>query len=922
MADIPPYPPRNPFPARGISSAEETSRPDFLNDWVQQTPTALLPGVRGALRLAEAYLREFPRDGGLSCLYGAHGIGKTHAARHMMARVNTVNAQAVQLYLRFQDDDFVAAYRRLVSQLPQRLLADLSLSYRAALKGDLSARAAYEPPGDDRLRGTKPLGVLDLVEEGEVLEEQAKEIAAVAGDWPQFQRALDYLIRPDYSGDAYDWLCGRPISPDAAGAIGVSEQIGDPLTCRYGLQLLTTLVTRGGRPFVIVLDQCEKFLLVDGDPVAANVGLLQGLVEAVPQAGGLLVLATSEAGWLGMPPDLRQRIAPGACHLLPLTPDEARQVLAVYIGAARQPSSTPRQAATTAGQPTSTGQSITTGQAASEDIRPVTEDGLLELLRHSGGNIRLLLQLAWASFEAADRKPVDAEVVADASAHDSRSPSLATLAMLVETELRGAGLAPARIEENGRITSFQVPGKHGPRSVIKLSEAVFFDDEAANAVQLIGSGSRSAFTALLVTGYVSPAVLATLRGATHEVLVADDSAGFLRELRGLVARVAAMPVQAEQPGVLDETLREMRASLEELSAERLNEAAALRRDLAELAERLEREKQRTRPDWPTRREELVERIAQARAARATADWEEFRRVRADVVRERSTALGWLAGLVGVAAVLAVVALLSGSTPVMAALFAVSAGTVAGAFLIGRRLRSAPVSRPRATLESRRDLDRLARDVRTDPRSPDPVSRYARAQQGDPDGAYQELVDFLLAEPLALVRQAIGRRLAGSARAPARCVAEVTRGLREEVFEVLLLLARGQRHNESDRQPRALRDLPPQLRVLVALANPAAPELAGGVVSRQPAELALEALGVRGPRHPLARAFRDGAAQTVPIEIPQSALRATAHLLSPLERDGLGTHDWLPVIAKMDELYLFFEELLYYQEENRSHRQKS
>ncbi|GAA3215394.1 hypothetical protein [Nonomuraea helvata] len=889
MAD---YPRRNPFPARGTSSAEETSLPGFLSDWSRQTPTAILPGVRGAVRVARAYLEGFPRDGALSCVYGAHGTGKTHAARHMMAFVHSENPEAIQVYLRFQEDDFVAAYRRLVSQLPQTLLADLSLSYLGTIEDDLAARAAVPAAGE-------PMELLgaDQVETGEVLEEQAKEIAAVAGDAPRFQRALSYLIRPGYSEAAYDWLCGRPISAEAAAAIGVGGRIDDPVTCRYGLQLLTTLVTRGGRPFVVVLDQCEKFLLEDGEPVPANAGLLQGLVEVIPRARGLLLLVTSESGWDAMPQDLRQRLGAGACHLLPLTPDEARQVLAAYIGAA--------------------------SKGSSDGIRPFTEKGLLELLRHSSGNIRLLLQFAWSSFEdAAPRSsPIDAGVVARAAARHSRSPSLARLAMLVENELHAGGLSAERVEENGRIMSFRLPDRGEPRVVIKLSEAVFFDDEALNATELVGSTARSTFTALLVTGYVSPLVLDVLRGALHAVLVADGSAGFARELHGLVERIASMPARNARWGEFDLTAR---ARLEELYADRLGEAATLRHELAKLAERLEDDQRRPRPGWPARRADLVERVSQARAERAAADWEEFRRSRTDVVNQRETLLGWLAVAVGATAVLTVIALATASLhtiPLSAALVAGALGAAVGAVLAQRRLAAVRVGHPKAVLRSERDLDRLARETVPDARSVDPLRRYAYALKEDPDEAYPQLAEALLRESLPLVRQAMGHRLAASTRLAADCVPEVLRGRREGVPEILLLLTRRQRRAESG-PPRALRDLPPELRVLLALANPDALELADGALTQQPADLALEALGVRGPQHLLALAFRGGVPQTAPIEIPPTALRATAHLLSPLERDGLGTYDWLPVITKIDDLYLFFEELLYYQEEIRSSSHKS
>ncbi|MFG1966173.1 AAA family ATPase [Nonomuraea sp. NPDC049028] len=923
------YPARNPFPARGISSAEETSLAEFLRDWARRTPTAILPGVREAQRWATDYLRGFgddrAHDGGLACLYGAHGVGKTHAARHMMAFVNDADPRAVQLYLRFQEDDFVAEYRRLVSQLPQDLLTDLSLRYLGALAGDraghadgpASRGAVLSVVGDD------PGRVYDLfgthqVEAGEVLEEQAKEIAAVAGSGPEFQRALSFLLRPEFSGVAYDWLCGRPISPDASRALGVSGQIDDPLTCRYGLQLLTRLVTRGGRPFVLVLDQCEKFLPEGRSSLTANIGLLQSLVEVIPQAAGLLLLVSNDAAWERVPPDLHQRIGTGACHMLPLTPDEARLVLGAYIGAARPGYD----------------------DAA---IWPFTESALLELLRHSGGNLRLLLQLSWASFEVAGPLSViDAELVTSASARHSHSPGLAELAMLVETRLLAAGLTIERTETGDGGVSFHLPDRREPRALVKLSEAVFFDDEVANAVQTVTqtrhlrAGGQPVFTALLATGYVSPPVLAGLRGAVHVVLVADGSPGFPGQLDELVERIAAMPLKDEEPAAFDDAMRAIVEHLEELNSERRAEMMILNRNLTAVSDRLEHQNltaeserlDRQAPkEWPPKRAELAGRIAEARAARTAADWAEFRQARAEVVRERSSRLRMLAAAVAVAVVTTAVALATVSlVPIQltVTLFAGTAVAATAAWFLWRRFAASDVRRANAPLGSRRDLDQLARELRgsADPHSADPVGRYAYALSEDPDGGYQVLTEAMLVEPLALVRQTIGRRLAVSERSPADCVAEVQRGLRERIPEVLLLLARGQRRAESDRPPRVLRDLPPELRVLVAIANPGSLELADGAVSKHPAEAALAALGVRGSRHPLARAYRDGMAEIVPIEIPSNELRATARLLSPLEQDGLGTYDWLPLVAEIDELYLFFEKLLHHQEEIRSNLGKS
>ncbi|MEU4573033.1 BREX system ATP-binding domain-containing protein [Nonomuraea sp. NPDC023979] len=888
------HPTRNPFPARGTSSAEETSRRDFRDDWARHTPTALLPGVRGAVRLSGEYLRAFrggaAGEGGLGCLYGAHGVGKTHAARHMMAQAGREAPEAVQLYLRFQEDDFVAAYRRLVSQLPQTLLTDLNERYLDRVWEDLVARA-----GDP-----------DLVPSGQVLEEQAKEISAVAGNGAEFQRALSFLANPGFSEAAYDWLCGRPISTEAALAIGVRGQLDDPVMCRYGVQLLTALMTGSGRPFMVVLDQCEKFLLEEGDPIPANVGLLQSLVEAIPRAGGMLLLVTSEAGWDCVPPDFRQRIGAGAVRLLPLTPDEARLVLSAYLA-------TP-----------------------APDIRPFTDSGLLALLRHSGGNVRLLLQLSWASFEDAEPgAAVGATAVDAAAARHGRSPDLPGLEMLVEAKLLAVGLTAERGRTDGGTTEFCFPGGRAPRAVIRLSEAIFFDDEAARATELVRlsrkarSGGNPVFTALVVTGYVSPAVLDHLRKAVHRVLVADGSAVFSRGLDAVLAEIGHVLAGDEQPvrdpGELDETLRALTASLEQLNSVRREEAVTLQRSLAEVADRLERGEEKPASGWPARRAELAAAIAEARRRRATSDWEEFRKIRDAVVLVRLNRIRWLAVALTAAVALVFVTLATASqhpgllgAGLGAALVAAAVAAYHGSRLITSRIRLAAVP-----LESRRELDLVARELRryADPRSADPVCRYAYALTEDPDDNYRRLAAAMLGEPLALVRQAIGHRMAVTERSPADCVPEVQRGLREQTPEVLLLLARAQRHSEVDRPPRVLRDLPPELRVLVALANPGAPDLADGAISRHPAELVLAALGVRGPGHPLARA-RGGPPGSVPIEIPRNELRAAAHLLSPLEPDGLGTYDWLPLVAEIDGLYLFFEELLYHQEEMTSNRPKS
>src|SRR5215472_7594454 len=301
------YPDRNPFPNQSVATIEENIDPGLLREWVMRTPTALLRGVKKIRSLADDYVDQFvpvgqrgegdvgplgegsagSSRGTVACLYGAHGTGKTHAVRYMLASVasrdsrpgaesvsetatasetESTPAEPVLLYLKLQETDFVEEYRRLLAQLKQPTLIDLTLRYLGTLASEQANQ--WKPPEwqydiRDEVRDD-PARVLalfsaHLVDAGEVLEAQKREIADVARGADYFQRALTFLLRPDQADDAYAWLCGQEISAASARRLGVSRQLSDLETCKYGLQLLATLVTRAGQPLVLVFDQCETF---------------------------------------------------------------------------------------------------------------------------------------------------------------------------------------------------------------------------------------------------------------------------------------------------------------------------------------------------------------------------------------------------------------------------------------------------------------------------------------------------------------------------------------------------------------------------------------------------------------------------------------------------------------------------------------
>jgi hypothetical protein len=458
---------------------------------------------------------------------------------------------------------------------------------------------------------------------------------------------------------------------------------------------------------------------------------------------------------------------------------------------------------------------------------------------------------------------------------------------------------------------------------------------------------RSATRAvLIITGYASPVVLRKLRESLHDVLVADDPDTFAGQLKDLIGQLStaftteAQATSLAEQQALGNRLAEVARELEELRSARRSDAVALGQSIAEALAPQIAPQQTPALGWKEHRRELERKIGEARSERQTADWGEFVHYRREALRFYR--FGWLAiaGLTGLAAIaigvlLALSPYLYHSQMIIWSVIALMclAASIALTYVALLSPRARWLSMP---LNSARDLENvpgrsggLMPGHGSTSRNGDPALRYAAAMRADPDDDFGVIVSRIMHEPTAIVRQALGTRLALSTKSYARAMPVVLEGIKRNVSEVVYLLDRPARRTDNPDDYSWLDELPHRLRILAAVVNSG--ERDRYVIQKyrpadydhlvrdyqpvdddQGADLVWSALGFNGSRDPVARAFQDGPAEQMSKlrKVPAAALSRAAGIVSPFERDGLGTYDRLSVIREVDALYLFFEQLRY------------
>ena len=584
------------------------------------------------------------------------------------------------------------------------------------------------------------------------------------------------------------------------------------------------------------------------------------------------------------------------------------------------------------------------------------------MLRSSGGNVRLFLQLCSLLFTVAAPKeaPIDHKLAQEAlSRETSPVPDKEGLRVQLTKLLTAAHISfQAGYPLGAATVDFAVTDVTGGfRAFIVLTEALFGAEEldvAQMTLDLVRNAqnrSRPAEVVLVVSGYMSPELTLAL-GEVHRVIVVTTETG-REEIAPLVhdLRTSASSTASGDTAILEERLAAVQASLAALERERARESETLSERLSDLADtqvarRRIGELDETRSQWRAAEEKIDAEMRTARQQRQKAELDELERLRAGAEKDRR----WLV-ILGLALV-TVILMVFGGTILSNALFiywwpgallglaaAVFVAVPILAFLYAPR-RARDVAGPVGSIE---ELNRLAQAYAVRPaifgrtpgrllRSRNPQIRYAATFMRRPVASLYVLSHALASERSAIIRRSLVKFMVTEyERDGLLRVLDIADSNPEvsAVFDSLHTIRDRQvfSHLAHDPETRWPDRIAPEFLTLGGIYgfgifkaklnlldrfileiqdNPYTPSMDKLADSREENMYAavsmLSDAYIREDDIAMLRALSS---------CPERDLRAAAATLSPFDTGRLGTFDWLTKIEDIDQIYLFFRKCLFY-----------
>lgn len=431
------------------------------------------------------------------------------------------NPSPIALYVRADGPDAAELYKRLMRRLTKSRLTELAKQSLVPYAEEelRDARGLSEAPELDkeieRLRRNPEL-VLEAIRSHElaetgVLSRQQRDTSRVEARSSSFERAVRGILNPNASDLACDWLAGEVLADADLERLGVTGNIDSAQDVLLGVRVVAILARRARTALVITVDQVENFLESgQGLRESGNLGMLQGLLEAVTAEGGYFVAAITESTWRDLPLYVKQRFGLAEIRLEALSPNEAARLVRAYLS------------------PWSS--------SGADDLYPFDKGAVREILVDSGGNTRRFIQSCSVVFEAAapeqsaiGRRFDKRQLARQGGEH---SPDLPSVHRVVERALLkaswGTGTIEQRSEIGGRYADYALCRGDQPVVVVQITEALFAEAEAREALEDVRTirairQRRPAVVLVVVVGYSSPEVIRALEGSADRVLVARDS---------------------------------------------------------------------------------------------------------------------------------------------------------------------------------------------------------------------------------------------------------------------------------------------------------------------------------------------------------------------------------------------------------------
>jgi hypothetical protein len=447
------------------------------------------------------------------------------------------------------------------------------------------------------------------------------------------------------------------------------------------------------------------------------------------------------------------------------------------------------------------GQLNYTEATADEYLFPFTGDAIHEMLRYGAGNIRRLLQICNQVFSRAfpERRLIQAPLV-EATLKEG-SPfyfNRQTVQSQLELLLGQRGLTFLRgyLVNNIPVDLAVLAPDGSPRLLIKISEALFQDDEAnqalmsLNLAQNVQSLELNVQILLIVLGYTSPDVTPRLTEFVHSYIVYDPES-FVERFAQVLDHLPPLSEVATRTQKklkdLEADYEHLRRRFEELATIRQREVAGLQSSVTQYVQQQEQQKfeamrAEARQVWAQERRKIEEQIRDVRKQQRKKELDELENLREKAEHSRRQlyhGVAIVSGLIGIIVVAAAfwsdvgiryrplpAEFLFGTTCILAAPL-IYFGVID---LVFTRWALRELAAPVASLE---ELDRLARAPQIERRlpfppkyfttasrlrHPNPHYRYAGAVNADPLNFGELLLHALRAERSGVVRQALVQQL--------------------------------------------------------------------------------------------------------------------------------------------------------------------
>ena len=568
------YPSRQPFPRTLVVSLEGETSIEVLS--TEKLCTYELPAYLQAKQKLESYFTDYGSDdqqsGVTLGIKGAYGSGKTHLLRYLMQTACSTDKNRKQVYVKAESSDFLTLYRRIMAQIDYSVLDQINTVWLSQV-AKLEAGKRGITKGAVEVLDKDPSSVYEYLNK-RLLSPSAVEKTYLT--WVQeivhyedFLKAISYLSDPLLGRDSYNWFLSREVSPNNLRRLGIKQSIDSIDMAKAALRFWVTVFGRADQPFLLYIDQLERLLLdTSSDIRSTNLGVLHSLAEIFSREHGFLCLAGVTEAWSDLPQDFFDRL-----HLLVDLPslsfEETLNLVKIYLSPSVE------------FQPYSKG--------TESYIYPYTEAAVGEMLRISQGNIRRILRLGYRTFEEAapDKSIIDIGEVEKASRSlNEKYFNRQTILDEISIFLRKSNLAfvsEPKLPNNIGL-DIAIPSAEAPEVLIEVSDAIFYEDEAQEAIKFIDNAKdiRNYFPyvklMLVVSGYLSSEVQKGLSQIVDYYLVYDPDkfeSQFSELIDNLKSQAGTTSLPAYEDRKLKKEIEDLRRQLGEILQSRQQDSLKL-----------------------------------------------------------------------------------------------------------------------------------------------------------------------------------------------------------------------------------------------------------------------------------------------------------------------------------------------------------